>query len=597
VTVEKAPGQADPATKEPVLFIATFSEPTTGFSAGDVDFSQSTVFDGTPGLQVSPIGAKDGTQFELRFTGMDHDGVVVASIPAGVAKDADGFFNLTSTSTDNSVTFNGSPTVTLEKAPGQTDPATGEPVLFIATFSEPTTGFSAGDVDFSQSTAFVGTPGLQVSPIGAKDGTQFELRFTGIDQDGTVVASIPAGKAQDADGFFNLASTSTDNVVQVDITAPTVTVEQAPAQADPTSATTISFLATFSEPVTGFTNGDVVLGGTAGATTAQVTEVSPNDGTTYRIDVTGMTQDGTVTASIGAGAVTDAVGHASQASSSTDNVVTFDTIPPTPTITQDPNQADPTTTQPVAFVVTWDEPVTGFDAADVTLGGTANPAHAQVTEIGPMDGTTFRVTVDQLARSGTVTVEVPAGSVTDRAGNQSRTAVLTDNEVTVNFPAGGGGGGGTLPPPGNAPGAPPAGGGQPPTPSPLPPSPPPGNAGGGGTIPVPDQPPALPINDAALEGKVKQLFRHLVRRNPDQDELARLVTVLKTGDGRRLRAAIFASKAYFRVRGRGTNVGWLAALARDLHGLSKADLLRARARLAKGAHRGRVLAILLAHAE
>src|SRR5262249_32086179 len=103
--------------------------------------------------------------------------------------------------------------------------------------------------------------------------------------------------------------------------------------------------------------------------------------------------------------------------------------------------------------------------------------------------------------------------------------------------------------------------------------------------------------DAALEAQVKQLFRHLVRRNPDQDELARLVAVLKTGDGRRLRTAIFASKAYFRVRGHGTNVGWLAALTRDLHGLSRADLLRARARIARGVHRARVLAALLAHAD
>src|SRR5262249_7153485 len=161
------------------------------------------------------------------FTGMDNDGVVIASIPAGVAKDADGFFNLASTSIDNSVTFKGSPTVTVEQAPGQADPTNVPTILFIATFSEPTTGFSAGDVDFSRSTAFVGTPGLQVSPIGAKDGTQFELRFTGMDNDGVVIASVPAGVAKDADNLFNLASTSVDNSVTFDATPPSVTINQA----------------------------------------------------------------------------------------------------------------------------------------------------------------------------------------------------------------------------------------------------------------------------------------------------------------------------------------------------------------------------------
>src|SRR5205823_5955037 len=43
---------------------------------------------------------------------------------------------------------------------------------------------------------------------------------------------------------------------------PTVTVEQAVGQADPTHTSPIHFTATFSEPVTGFTDSDVSLGGT-----------------------------------------------------------------------------------------------------------------------------------------------------------------------------------------------------------------------------------------------------------------------------------------------------------------------------------------------
>ena len=55
------------------------------------------------------------------------------------------------------------------------------------------------------------------------------------------------------------------NVFTVDTTAPTVTINQASGQADPTTASPINFTATFSEPVTGFTGSDVSFtGSTAG---------------------------------------------------------------------------------------------------------------------------------------------------------------------------------------------------------------------------------------------------------------------------------------------------------------------------------------------
>ncbi len=82
---------------------------------------------------------------------------------------------------------------------------------------------------------------------------------------GTVIATIAAGVANDAAGNANTASTSTDNTVTVDTTAPTVTINQAAGQADPTNTSPINFTAIFSEPVSGFTAADVTITGTAGA--------------------------------------------------------------------------------------------------------------------------------------------------------------------------------------------------------------------------------------------------------------------------------------------------------------------------------------------
>ena len=68
-----------------------------------------------------------------------------------------------------------------------------------------------------------------------------------------------------------------------------MTVKQAAGQADPTNDSPVHFTGTFSEPVTGFGAAAVMLSGTAGASTATVTELPPNDGTTYDVAVSGMT--------------------------------------------------------------------------------------------------------------------------------------------------------------------------------------------------------------------------------------------------------------------------------------------------------------------
>jgi hypothetical protein len=106
----------------------------------------------------------------------------------------------------------------------------------------------------------------------------------------------------------------------VDTIPPTVIINQASGQADPSSAISINFTATFSEPVTGFNSAaDVTLSGTAGATTVQIT----GGPTVYNVAVSGMTTSGTVTVGIPASAATDLVGHPNAASTSTDGTVNY----------------------------------------------------------------------------------------------------------------------------------------------------------------------------------------------------------------------------------------------------------------------------------
>src|SRR5207253_498910 len=149
--------------------------------------------------------------------------------------------------------------------------------------------------------------------------------------------------AHDAAGNANMPSTSSDNTVTYDTTGPSVTINQAASQSDPTSGTPINFTVVFSERTTDFATGDVTLCGTAGATTAIVT----GNGTTYNVAVSGMTGDGTVTATIAAGVAHDAAGTPNTASTSSDNAVTYDTTGPSVTINQAAGQADPTSMTPL----------------------------------------------------------------------------------------------------------------------------------------------------------------------------------------------------------------------------------------------------------
>lgn len=74
----------------------------------------------------------------------------------------------------------------------------------------------------------------------------------------------------------------------------------------------ISFGVVFNQPVTGFTGADIVVGGSAGATSANVVELTA--GLRYRVDLSGMLNTGDVTMQIANAAAEDAIGRQTEAS-------------------------------------------------------------------------------------------------------------------------------------------------------------------------------------------------------------------------------------------------------------------------------------------
>src|SRR3989454_777431 len=101
---------------------------------------------------------------------MTTSGTVVATIAAGVATDAAGNGNTASTSTDNTVTFNAPdttpPSVTINQAATQADPASSAPINFTVVFSEPVSGFTGSDVTITGTAGGAKTVTVSGSEIG-----------------------------------------------------------------------------------------------------------------------------------------------------------------------------------------------------------------------------------------------------------------------------------------------------------------------------------------------------------------------------------------------------------------------------------------------
>ncbi len=300
------------------------------------------------------------------------------------------------------------------------------------------------------------------------DGTTFEISVSGISvAECTLTASIAAGGVEDLAGNTNTVSTSTDNSVKYDTVKPDVTVNQKSGQADPTNALPIVFTAVFSEPIKAatltvnqksgqadptnalpivftavfsepikaatFTAADVTLAAACTGASASISEVAPMDGTTFEISVSGISvAECTLTASIAAGGVEDLAGNTNTVSTSTDNSVKFDTVQPDVTVNQKSGQADPTNALPIVFTAVFSEPIKAatFTAADVTLAAACTGASASISEVAPMDGTTFEISVSGISVAEcTLTASIAAGGVEDLAGNTNTVSTSTDNSV------------------------------------------------------------------------------------------------------------------------------------------------------------------------
>jgi hypothetical protein len=398
VTIEQAAGQADPTNVSPVEFTATFTEFVQGFDGTDITLGGSSLPTTAVVTEIAPF---DGTTYKVEISGMALGGTVIPTISAGVAQDDAGNFNDASTSADNQVIYDGAAPET------QIDPPT-----------------PAHPTNVTSATLYF---------AGADDRTQADNLAFKCSLDGSVpaVCTSPKNYTGLGDGPHTFSVFAIDEVGNedptpathtwtVDTTAPTGAMTS--TAADPTNVAPIPVTVQFSETVLGFDVSDIDT-----SASASVSDFAMVDGDTYTFNLNPLGQ-GTISATIGVSHFADVGGLNFNADAITFTIV-YDSLAPTVTVEQAATQADPTSASPIEFTVTFNEPVTGFTSSDVTVGGTALPTTAVVTEIAPNDGTTYKVVVSGMTTPGTVTASVPALAAQDAAGNTSDASTSVDNTV------------------------------------------------------------------------------------------------------------------------------------------------------------------------
>jgi hypothetical protein len=337
---------------------------------------------------------------------------------------------------------------------GQNDPTNNATINFRVLFNESVTGFDMTDVSTASSTA---TGTLVVAVTGGP--ADYNVQVTGATGSGNVQIDIATSAAQDLAGNNSNAVVNTDNIVAFDNVAPTVSVDQAGGQADPTSTSPINFRVLFSETVTGFTSGDIAFtGSSAGGILAAAITGGPAD---YNVAVTGMTTTGTVIIVVATGAGADAAGNNSAAPTITDNQVQWNAANAAPVLSAPTSGgiaiggADPnfTGTISVAGNLAVAFSATDADAGDTltftisVTGGTLTAAQAGFAEtfpFSPVGGTSPETAnlTGTAANAGTITltVSVSDGTVTDQytlaitinAGNSAPVlAAPTSGGITI----------------------------------------------------------------------------------------------------------------------------------------------------------------------
>ncbi|MGE3609920.1 MAG: beta strand repeat-containing protein [Bacteriovoracaceae bacterium] len=457
----------DPSNAAGFSYKVTFSEAISAATFTTADITNSGT-GGATTLTWSLTNCGDNKNFKLTATAVSGDGTIIPEIAGSAVQDLVGLNNTASTSTDNSITLNSSGiAVTINQATTETvgtcsftapsDPTNTTGFSYKVTFGTAINAATFTTADIVNSGTGGGTA-LTWTLTNCGDDTNFKLTATAITGNGTIIPELAVSTIQDTLGNDNIPSSSTDNTVTYDTTAPTVTVNQATtetvgtcsftAPSDPTNTTGFSYKVAFSEAISAatFTTADITNSGTGGGTALTWSITNCGDDTNFKLTATAITGNGTIIPSIAINRVQDPAGNNNTASTATDNTITYDTTSPSVTINESILETvgtcnflgtlDPTNAAGFSYKVTFSEAINAatFLTSDITNSGTGGITLAwSLTNCG--DDTNFMLSVVTIVGDGTIIPNLAAAKVQDPAGNDNTIYTATDNTITYDATA------------------------------------------------------------------------------------------------------------------------------------------------------------------
>ena len=155
--------------------------------------------------------------------------------------------------------------------------------MLTLTFDRSITGLTAAHIHIDGGTT--GAVAGALAEVAPYDGTTFELALSGITRAGNITVTV------DKPGVM-----PTGVVVPVNARLITFTVA---ANGVANTVTTTALTLTFSDSVSGITAADITVGaGATGAVAGALTEIAPNDGTTFELALSGITRAGNVSVAV-----------------------------------------------------------------------------------------------------------------------------------------------------------------------------------------------------------------------------------------------------------------------------------------------------------
>ncbi|MEG5135613.1 DUF4347 domain-containing protein, partial [Microcoleus sp. A6-C6] len=363
-----------------------------------------------------------------------------------------------STATETAdITINPVPTITSVTPVANGSYGIGQNLDFTVTFSQAVTitqGTGSAVLPITLDTG--GTVNATLVGTGASNTTQI-FRYTvasgNLDTNGIAVGTaltLSGGatiqNAATANAILTLNSVGATTGVLVDGVLPTVTsITSTTTDGTYTVGQIIPITVQFSEPVTVTGTPQLTLATGGAGTPVNYASGSGSNTLTFNYTVaTGNTSAdldylSTAALALNGGTIKDTATNdatltlpapAAANSLGASKAIVIDTVVPTVTINQAVAQTDPTATSPINFTVTFSEPVTGFDAADIDL--TASTATGTLTPTITGSGPVYTVAVNGMTGSGNVIASIKANGVTDTVGNNNTVSTSTDNSVTYN---------------------------------------------------------------------------------------------------------------------------------------------------------------------